>query len=177
MKEHPPGRPIPGDGSVRGDEPPADSVDLPSLSSVHTRSRLEKGMERLWVAVLQAPWASLVVVPAGRGVSGLAVARELAAAGSVYRGEPVEVLNAEGTRLSECRNLLGSVTGTAALHSLVIAVDCPLLTESARLLARAAQAAVLLVPIGTTPLADARRVVEAVGRDRFLGAVTLVAEA
>lgn len=132
-----------------------------------------RAFERLWVALLQSWWSSVVMVPARPGLSGLLVAQGLAAAGAEYRGEPVEVLNAVGAQLGQCRGLLDQVAAVKSDHALLLAIDCPLEQESALLLARAAQAAVLLVPVGSTRLDEGRRVVELVGRGRFLGAVTL----
>jgi hypothetical protein len=129
--------------------------------------------ERLWVATLQSEWRTLAIVPAHRAASGREVAAALAAVGSEYRGRPVELLHAEGLQLGGCRALLERLEGLAEPHALVLSLDSPLDSQSALLVARAADAALLVVPLGATPFGQARQAIEAVGRARFLGAVTL----
>lgn len=129
--------------------------------------------ERLWVAALQSSWRTLAIVPAARGASGRAVAAALALLGSEYRGGPVELVHAEGLQLGACRALLERLDKVAEPHALVLSLDSPLDSQSALLVSRAADAALLVVPLGTTPWGEARQTIEAVGRARFLGAVTL----
>lgn len=135
-------------------------------------TELRQAWERLWVASLQSPWTSLALVPAVPGVSVRGVAEALVRVGGEYRGQPVELVDAHGLRMSEARALGERVGAVRERHAFVVTLDCPLESQSALVVARAASAALLVVPVGPTPLAEARRTIETVGRPRFIGAVT-----
>jgi acetyl esterase/lipase len=96
----------------------------------------------------------------------------LARAGSDYLGEPLRLLSAEGARLGETRRLLESLSGDI-LHGTIISTDPPGHGEAALLLARHVDAVLLLIPLQRARMADVRRLVEQIGRDRVLGAVTV----
>ena len=73
------------------------------------------------------------------------------------------------------RKLLDSLAECAP-YSTVISTDPPLDSEAALLLARNVDAVLLLVPLGRARLADVKNVVEQVGRQRVVGAVSVAAE-
>src|SRR5688572_24427055 len=81
-------------------------------------------LQQLWFACLRREWASLVVVPAHEGGSGLAVAQALADVGSLHRGSPVKLINAEGIDLGATSRLIIEMTSVVASGGLVlVAVD------------------------------------------------------
>jgi hypothetical protein len=125
-------------------------------------------------ACVRAPWRILAVVAADELVSSLwlaeAVARQCATAGQgAARAFWAEGLSGEGvsTQLEELDAFvksggravvaLGAMTGRRA--------GAPLLA--------AADGALLCVQLGLSTVKSARRAVELIGRDRFLGAVTV----
>lgn len=129
--------------------------------------------ERLWVAGMRVPWTSLALVPAVPGVPVQGVAEALVNVGGEYCGRPVELIDARGVTMSQVRELSERVGAARERHALVIMLDSPLVSQSTQVVAHAASAALLVVPVGPTLLGEARRTIEAVGRSRFIGAVTL----
>ena len=55
----------------------------------------------------------------------------------------------------------------------IVVVSSPMLDVSAIPIARAVDAAVLVVPLGRTVLRDARRAMQLIGRDRFIGSIAI----
>lgn len=147
-------------------------VDAQPETQTRPGAAARQAYERLWVAALQSRWRSLAIVPASPGVSTRTVAAALAVVGSEYRGQPVELVQAEGLQLGDCRVLLERLERVAEPHALILSLDSPLDSQSALLVSRAVDAALLVVPLGATPFGAARQTIEAVGRARFLGAVT-----
>lgn len=131
--------------------------------------------QELWVEIQGSPWTSLAVVPAVPGLSAEGVAREVARVGGEYHGREIELVDARGLAFSGARELVERVSSAAGRHALVAVLDCPLGSQAALLVARAASSALLVVPVGQARLADARRTIEGVGAANFIGAVTLVA--
>lgn len=134
---------------------------------------LARAAEGIWVAAQKAAWSSLVVVPAGTGLPAAEIARAVAAAGTLQRGEPVEILDLRGLSLGGSRTTAETLADSSHPFRRVAAVDCPLDSQTAVLLASSAGAAVLIVEKETTSVEAARRVMELVGEARFLGAVVL----
>ncbi len=148
---------------------PETAVDDPAPAE------LRRARQQLWVAISEKPWTSLAVVPAVPGASAESVARALANVGGEYHGRPIELVDARGLRFDGARALVERVAGVSERHALVALLDSPLESQPALLVARAASAALLVVPVGVARLADARKTVDSVGRAGFIGAVTLVA--
>lgn len=133
-----------------------------------------RARQELWVTSSSQAWSSLAVVPAVPGVSAASVARALAQVGGEYLGRAIELCDARGLRFDDTRALVERVGASHERHALLALLDCPLDSQPALLVARAASAALLVVPVGGARLGDARKTVDAVGRARFIGAVTLV---
>jgi len=129
---------------------------------------------QLWFALLRREWSSLVVVPADRGVPALFAARALVGVARLYRHGTIHLLQAESVGPAAAGAVVATAGDIAARgEQSIIAVDCPLAHHAAIHIARSADAALLVVPLGTTALAAARRVVECVGRERFIGSVAV----
>ncbi len=137
-------------------------------------AELRHARQQLWVASSPQPWTSLAVVPAVPGVSAESVARALVQVGGEYHGRPIELCEARGLRFDGTRALVERVSGAHERHTLVVLLDCPLESQPALLVARAASAALLVVPLGRARRAEARKTLDSVGKARFIGAVTLV---
>lgn len=147
------------------------------VAGLEPREALARAAEAIWVAAQRTPWSSLVLVPADRDQSTAALALAVAAAGSAQRGEPVEGLDLAGLSLAQSRPVADSLAEGGRPYRRVAAVDCPLASQTALLLASAAGSAVLVVAEGRTAMADARHLIELIGPRRFLGAVLLKASA
>jgi hypothetical protein len=130
--------------------------------------------QQIWFTALRRPWSSLALVPAGPGDSALFAAEALAAVGRLHGGRAIRLVDAEEAGLTDVADILESLAAIAGREELaVVAAGCPLTEAAAIPIARAADAALLVVPLGDAHFSGARRVVDLVGRDRFIGAVTL----
>ena len=130
--------------------------------------------QQLWFNVLQRDWSSLVIVPAQPNVSVLPAARALVAVGRLYHQRPVHLIEAEAAEPAATGFIISSATHrVAAGEQVVIAVDSPLSQPVAIPISRAADAALLLVPLGRTRLAWARKTLDCIGRERFIGSITV----
>jgi hypothetical protein len=147
-----------------------DGLGLPRVDAAGDAKR---AWQELWVAVQASPWTSLAIVPAVSGLSVAEVARALAEVGGEYHGRTIELIDARGLAFGGARELVERLSAPAQPHAAVAVLDCPLDSQAALLVARAASAALLVVPVGRARLADAQRVLESVGRSSFIGAVTL----
>jgi len=145
----------------------SDSADLRA-------SLPEAQWQQIWFLALQQPWSSLVLVPAHPGFSALFVAEALADVGRLHGHRPVKLLNAERLDLPDIARVLGPLAAlTSREERAVVAAECPLARAASIPIARAADVAVLVVPLGEGRFSDARRAMELVGRDRFVGAITV----
>ena len=130
--------------------------------------------QQLWFAALQLPWSSLAIVPAQPNLSALAAARALVAVGRLYHQCPVHLIEAEATEPAATGFVISSVKNrVAAGERVVMAVDSPLSNPVAIPIARAADAALLLVPLGRTRLMLARHTIDSVGREQFIGSIAV----
>jgi hypothetical protein len=116
----------------------------------------------------------LVLVPARAGASALFAAEALAEIGRRHQREPIQVINAEQISSGDLRTVLNTIVQlSGSTTRLLIAVSSPLTHDAAIPAARAADAAVLLVGVGRTPVADARRTIDAIGAQTFIGAIAV----
>ncbi len=130
--------------------------------------------QQIWFTVCRRPCSSLALVPACPGGSTLSIAEALAAVGRLQGGRAVRVVDAGEVGLTGIADVQKSLAAIAGREELaVVAAGCPLTQAAAIPIARAADTAVLVVPLGEAGLAEARRIVDLIGRDRFLGAITL----
>ncbi len=128
----------------------------------------------LWFTLEQHGWGSLALVPADPGTSAWPLAERLAGAARAYQATPVEVIDAEHAAPEDVQQVIGAVGGRAAAGARVLVVlASPLVRAPAIPLARAADAALLVVPLGTGVVGDARRTVAAVGHPHFVGSITV----
>lgn len=147
--------------------------DLPSLSSGPLGIPSAE-LQQLWFACMRKEWSSLVVIPAASGQSANRVARALVDVGTLLRVAQVKLIQAEGMNLGATSRLIVEMTTQVGDGGLAVVSIDPVLDNQAGIpVALAADAALLCVRLGETDLSAARRTVEMIGRDRFLGAVTL----
>lgn len=161
--EPPPSEPPPsgGDTSARGE---------PGRSGASQHTLLQ-----LWALANQRQrWSSLVLVPAHPGGSGRQAAAALLEVGSKQSATPVRFLNAEGLELGKAAHLVRELEAYVAQGDRVVVLLDSVLSNPVGLeVALAVERALLCVTLGDSDFSSARRTVELVGKERFLGSVTL----
>jgi hypothetical protein len=129
---------------------------------------------QLWFALRRRPWASLAVVPTQSDNSALALAMLLSELGTAHLGIEVELLDGTGPVLRDVRERVGRIQRRTSRGGLIVVGMGSLAEEPAGLpLVAAADACVLCVSLGDSKIAAARKTLDLIGRDRFLGYVTL----
>ena len=131
-------------------------------------------LQQLWFACLRRDWSSLVVVPSHPGGSSLPVARALAEIGGLHRSSPVKLITAEGMDMSATSRLIIDITSHVATGGLaIVAIDSVLSNQAGIPVALSVDAALLCVDLQEADVTSATRTLELIGRDRFVGSVTL----
>jgi hypothetical protein len=142
--------------------------------------------QRLWIEVHRRQWSSLVLVPADPGGSAGGIATSLANAGAALGDPELRVVNAEGMGVEAIRGVIADLKLMADLSTravsattgnpwrVVVTVESVLSNPLGIMLAQAADAALLCVRKRKTKLSAARKTVELIGRDLFIGSVVLV---
>lgn len=153
-------------GSPRPKKQPSEEVEGTARTPIKGVPQDE--FRDLWFAAVRQEWSSLVVVPAHAGASAIPVARHLAEIGGV------DLICAEGVTPGSSTRVTQGMLASAARGRVIVALD-PLVSNPAGLpVALAADAALLCVILGQTEIASARRTVEMIGLDRFIGCIALV---
>ena len=148
-------------------------VNKAAAAATGEPASFERAAEAVWVAAQRSGWSSLVIVPAEAGLGVVPLARALAVVGSAQRGEAVDGLDLRGVPLSDSRPHAERLADRSRPFRRVALVDCPLDSPAALLLATSADATLLVVERDHTTLEAARRVLERVGAQRFVGAVVI----
>lgn len=127
----------------------------------------------VWFALAKHPWHSLAIVPGSTSLSSLTTARHLADAAKMFEEKPFTLIEAESVSPASVRDIIASFNERVAIgERVLLAVGSPLIDYSAIPIARATDAAVLLVRLTETRGRDANRTIDAVGRSHFLGSIT-----
>jgi hypothetical protein len=133
--------------------------------------------QQLWIALQRRPWRSLAVVSASKGVGTLKVANDLAKIAWWYSGQPTCVFDMRDLSLRllehQLREMGAQLKGGERVF---IALRSSAENPTAVPLARAADAAVLCVQLGTTDFRSAERTLDAVGRTKFIGTILVSAD-
>jgi hypothetical protein len=166
-----------------GRPPQAPGPHAPPQATQQTSTRTSGGTSGygeewppVWFSLVQHEWTSIVLVPARPGMSTLGVARALAAAGRLYEERTVCCLEAEHVPPTAVRKVIADLRDRSATgERTVVAVSSPLDDHGAVPIARAADAAVLVVPLGEAGLAEAKKTIAAIGAGSFIGAITVSA--
>jgi hypothetical protein len=132
-------------------------------------------IQELWFASVRKTWHTLALVPAQNGRSVLPLAHALAVMGRFHRGAALRVIPTEGMGLDEIADLtLGSVNSHARNEGGRILVLEPIsVNPFGTAIALTADAAILCLEYGLSTLDDARRTLDQIGRERFVGATAL----
>lgn len=130
---------------------------------------------QLLFAAQQRNWLSLAIVPAGAGgASAQYVANALADVARLYHQGNVHLFNGVGAAPGAAAEIVAEMRMASSRRELsMVAVDFPMTNAAAIHIARAADAAILLVPLGVAHIQGARHVIDAIGRERVLGCLTV----
>jgi hypothetical protein len=150
---------VEGSAAVAGGEP-----------LVASRAPLDRELQELWLALSVRPWRSLVLVPAAPDGSASQLADAPAVAGTELGELPVTAF-ADGAL--EPHAALALVGEGAPASRTIVAIPAVVAQPRGIVLARRADAVIACIERGRTRLADLRRTLELIGRERFLGCVLL----
>jgi hypothetical protein len=148
------------------------------------QSGLQRDVQELFFATLRREWSSLVLVPTHPGGGAAWVAEALADVAASLDGRAVRI-TPHGALLAPTRELIPDLTVESPVRSLkpgsdrwrggqtIIAIDPVTSNPGGIAVALAADAVLLCVELGKTSIAVARRTIELIGRERFIGCVVL----
>lgn len=130
----------------------------------------------IWFSFAKHAWRSMVLVPAHPGLSVLGVARALADAGRTYDEPTLGLIEAERVAPGRVQSIVAEIQDRSTLDQrTIVAVASPIEDNAAIPIIRGCDVGVLVVPLGDTTMASARRTLAVVGRGSFLGAITVTA--
>src|SRR5262249_22541425 len=129
------------------------AVDHSDVRAATADPALAQAAEAIWVAAQRSVWSSLVIIPAEATLTTASIARAVAPVAAAQRGEAVESLALGGVALADSRPLAERLADTTRPYRRVVAVGCPLESQTATLLASSADAAILVVARERTTLA------------------------
>jgi hypothetical protein len=157
-----------------------------SLARLREREPLDPGIDssgiwsqidwqRLWMNVGQQRWRTLALVPAGANVPldlTLDAAVALARTGMAQHGQQIHVADATRVGFDDVtefiEQLRDTLSGGPAILALAPASYSPVTVQ----LAQSADLSLLCVVLKSMRLSEARRTVDEIGRQHFLGAIT-----
>jgi hypothetical protein len=131
-------------------------------------------LQALWLRLRRSDWKTLAIVPVNGGIAIGSFARALCAAGTLTERTEVTVASGEALASEGLAALAADLRAHDAEAGLqLVALPSPLATPQSSAVALAADAALLCIELETTAMADARRIIDAVGAHRFVGCVAL----
>jgi hypothetical protein len=128
--------------------------------------------QRLWLALQRRAWRSLAVVAASKEIETVAIANDLAKVAWWFTGRPSLVFDMRDLTLRLLDHQLREMT--SHVHNadrVFVALRAATENPTTSAIARATDAAVLCVALGETGAKAALQTLEAIGRDRFIGAI------
>lgn len=130
---------------------------------------------QLWAMLNQRHrWSSLVVVPSHAGGSGLQAAQAILEVASRQSSRPLHFLDAEGLELGASQHVVSEMQAYVEQGDrVVVLIDSVVANPLGLEIALAAEKALLSVTLGSSDYTSARRTLDLIGKERFLGSVTL----
>ena len=126
------------------------------------------------LSCMKGEWHSMVVVPASPGTSAATVAQALVEVSSLVRGKKAKLFATEGQDVNGVSGTIVDMMQHVATGGLaIVSIDSVLGAQSGIPATLAVDVALLVVQLGLTQTEDAKRTVEFVGAQKFLGAVTI----
>jgi hypothetical protein len=129
----------------------------------------------LWLATQQRAWRSLAVVGADQSVETIEVANMFAKLAWWYRGQPSSVADFRDLTLRLVDHQLRDVALQLESDPVTIVIALRSIFENPTVapVASAVDAAILCIRMGVTKMSSARRTVETIGRERFIGTIVV----
>jgi hypothetical protein len=146
----------------------------PSMADVPIPSSWDHAdLQRIWLGTQSRAWRTLAVVPVGEGISSYEVASLITTLG-LHQGEPVGLADLRDVRLNRVGAFLDLVTELVSRGERVVFATRSITENLATIrLARAADAVILCVSIGSTSIGSAAETIEQIGKERFLGSMLI----
>lgn len=155
---------------------PRQSEQANTIAAVR-RAAVQQGARewaRTWLELSRADWTSLVLVPASPGAGAPAIGAALQETAARYGARRTELVDATDATTEGWVAVADTIRARAAAGSRVIVALGDVAAHPQMIaIARAADVALLLVPLGDTPFAAARDAIESVGRERFIGSIAV----
>lgn len=129
----------------------------------------------LWAMLNQRHrWSSLVVVPSHEGGSAMQAAQAILEVGSRQSTTPIHFLDAEGLELGAAQHVVNEMMAYVEQGDRVVVLIDSIVSNPVGLeVALAAERALLCVKLGSSDFTSAKRTLELIGKERFVGSVTL----
>lgn len=144
------------------------------MSKRDAQPKLTQQVYQQLVGAMRGTWQSLVVVPASPGLSSSAIADAMVEVAKLARGAPGRLFLAEGHEKAGVSKLIVEMTQHISAGGLaVVCVESVISQQAGVPIALAADAAVLVVHLGVTKSEDAENTVNIIGKQKFLGAITV----
>lgn len=160
------------------DREPRATTLVPSPQPTALNQLPSRSLQELWFATLSTPWHTLALVPAQRGLSIKPLAEALALMGLLHRGRTLRIISAEGMDADQLAELTVSIQDqpTPDQPGQIVVLEPIILNPLGTAVALAADAVLLCVEYGIASLDDARRTLDQIGRQRFVGCAVLTRE-
>jgi hypothetical protein len=125
----------------------------------------------VWFTIAPYPWHSLALIPAHESVPVSTIARGLVESARVFDDPSIWLIDADNSAPSDGRIINRTLQqNTEQGRRTIVAVGVPQHHPAATPTAQVCDAALLLVALGETGMATARRTMATVGHRAFLGA-------
>ena len=131
--------------------------------------------QRLWLTVQQRDWRTLALVPAGSNVPldlTLDAAVALARTGMAHYGAQIHVADATRVNFADMADFIDQLRETLSGGPVILALAPATASPVTVQLAQSADVSLLCVVLKSMRVAEAKKTVEEIGRQHFLGAVT-----
>jgi hypothetical protein len=135
-------------------------------------------LQQMWLSLMRGRWSSIAIVPTDPGTSARMVIDALVDVARIEDVGRYEIIDAEGATPAQGERLAQNVAAVVAGGSrAVVAVDSLMQSLGGVPLVRDADAALLVVRLGTSSFDAVQSTIDIIGRARILGSVALPSDA
>jgi hypothetical protein len=133
--------------------------------------------QELWFSLEKEPWQTLAIVPAASAASTANILKSLEEVAELRGLGSVQTLDCARVGLAEVADAQQKLQTFVSMgHKVLFNTSSPVETPAAAALVRSADAVLLVAHLDRTYVADMQRVVQIVGKERFIGCVTVQAK-
>jgi hypothetical protein len=157
-----------------------EDVSLKNATDVEKGDSVEKAdshveWEPLWLSLLTRPWSALTVIGSDTSADVSRVADVLASVGNRQGARSVRVVSAlRATTPPEVQDIVKQLSDAPTAGDLILVPCDPLQANPAMLpILHATSGVVLVVRLGESRIASARKTVSTIGRDKLFATVTI----